>query len=97
MDEEYPLCEACKGFDYSPFGESSDSSPHLGTAVDILKRRGECVFCRFLYTNFLSGTPPFFGQETHYPNAVKVSIRRDCGDGFQAAKMARTRTSQCTW
>ncbi|KAK0510510.1 hypothetical protein JMJ35_006942 [Cladonia borealis] len=78
MGEEYPLCEACKGFDYSPFGQSSDSSPHLGTAADILERIGDCVFCRFLYTNFLSGSPPFFGQESPYPDAVKVFVRREC-------------------
>ena len=78
MDEEYPLCEACKGFDYSPFGQSSDSSPHLGRAVDILERIGDCVFCRFVYTNFFSGTSPFFGREASYPDAVKVFVTREC-------------------
>ena len=63
MDEEYSLCEACKGFDYTLFGQSFDPSAHLGTAADILERIGDCVFCRFLYTNFLSGSPPFLGKK----------------------------------
>ena len=85
MDEEY-LCEACKGFDYTPFGQSSDSSPHLSTVANISEKIGNCIFYRFLYTNFLSGSPSLFRQGVPYLDAVKVFVTRECMGGFPSSE-----------
>ena len=51
-----------------------------------LKMNRRLRFLSFSLYKLLSGTLPYFGRETPYPDAVKVFVRRDCMGWIPSSK-----------